>query len=125
MVREGAGRLRVVHAGPWLYGKQVSRMNVVRHTGLLLVALIAFAGCATKVAEFRNPTTGDIGRCIPNREAAMMGALAMMGDGDRYASCKPGFERSGYVCTPEGQESEGTRQVIRDIDAARAASIKK
>jgi hypothetical protein len=78
-----------------------------------------------KVAEFRNPTTGDIGRCIPNKEAAMMGALAMMGEGDRYASCKIDFERRGYVRTPEGQESEATKQVIRDIDAARAASIKK
>ena len=98
---------------------------LMRCTGLLLVALIVLTGCATKVAEFRNPTTGDIGRCIPNREAAMMGALAMMGEGDRYASCKTDFERRGYVCSPEGQESEATKQVIRDIDAARAASIKK
>ncbi len=54
-----------------------------------------------------------------------MGALAMMGEGDRYASCKTGFERRGYLRTPEGQESGATKQVIRDIDAARAASIKK
>jgi len=97
----------------------------MKFAGLLLVAVIGSAGCATKVAGFRNPTTGAIGRCIPNREAAMMGALAMMGEGDRYASCKTGFERSGYVRTPEGQESEETKQVIRDIDAARAASIRK
>ena len=101
------------------------------YTGLLLVAVIVLTACATKVAEFRNPTTGDIGRCIPNREAAMMfafgmmGGLAMMGEGDRYASCKTDFERKGYLRTPEGQESEATKQVIQDIDAARAASIRK
>jgi hypothetical protein len=55
----------------------------------------------------------------------MMGALAMMGEGDRYASCKTDLERKGYLRTPEGQESEATKQVIRDIDAARAASIRK
>jgi hypothetical protein len=49
----------------------------------------------------------------------------MMGEGDRYASCKTDFERSGYLRKPEGQESEETKQVIRDIDTARAASIKK
>ena len=49
----------------------------------------------------------------------------MMGWGDRYASCKTDFERSGYLRKPEGQESEETKQVIRDIDTARAASIKK
>ena len=101
------------------------------YTGLLLVAVIVLTGCATKVAEFRNPTTGDIGQCIPNREAAMMvafglmGGLAMMGEGDRYASCKTDFERKGYLRTPGGQESEATKQVIRDIDDARAASIRK
>ena len=91
----------------------------------LLALAIATAGCATKVAEFRNPTTGEIGQCIPNREAAMMGALAMMGEGDRYASCKTDFERRGFVRTPAGQESEQTKKIIQDIDAARAASIKK
>jgi len=55
----------------------------------------------------------------------MMGGLAMMGEGDRYASCKTDFERKGYLRTPEGQESEATKQVIQDIDAARAASIRK
>jgi hypothetical protein len=55
----------------------------------------------------------------------MMGVLAMMGEGDRYASCKTDFECRGYLRRPEGQESEETKQVIRDIDAARAASIKK
>jgi hypothetical protein len=49
----------------------------------------------------------------------------MMGEGDRYASCKTDFERRGHLRRPEGQESEETKQVIRDIDAARAASIKK
>ena len=49
----------------------------------------------------------------------------MMGEGDRYASCKTDLERRGYLRRPEGQESEETKQVIRDIDAARAASIKK
>lgn len=49
----------------------------------------------------------------------------MMGEGDRHASCKTDFERRGYLRRPEGQESEETKQVIRDIDAARAASIKK
>lgn len=98
----------------------------MRPAGLLVVlAVFILAGCATKVAEFKDPATGSIGRCIPNKEAAMMGALAMMGEGDRYASCKTDFERRGYVRTPEGQESEETKQVIRDIDAARAASIRK
>lgn len=97
----------------------------MRHTGLLLILAFTLTGCATKVAEFKNPSTGAIGRCIPNREAAMMGGLAMMGEGDRYASCKTDFERRGYVRTPAGQESEETKQVIRDIDAARAASIRK
>jgi hypothetical protein len=97
----------------------------MRYTGLLLVVVIAVSGCATKVAEFRNPTTGAIGRCIPNKEAAMMGGIALMSEGDRYASCKTDFERRGYVRTPAGQESEETKQVIRDIDAARAASIRK
>ena len=55
----------------------------------------------------------------------MMGVLAMMGEGDRYASCKTDFERRGYLRRPEGQESEETKQVIRAIGAARAASIKK
>jgi hypothetical protein len=55
----------------------------------------------------------------------MMGVLAMMGEGDRYASCQTDFERRGYLRRPEGQESQETKQVIRDIDAARAASIKK
>jgi hypothetical protein len=49
----------------------------------------------------------------------------MMGEGDRYASCKTDFECRGYLRRPDGQESEETKQVIRDIDAARAASIKK
>jgi hypothetical protein len=49
----------------------------------------------------------------------------MMGEGDRYASCKTDVERRGYLRRPAGQESEETKQVIRDIDAARAASIKK
>src|SRR5467141_296866 len=108
MVREGAGRLRGLHAGPRLHGEQVNRM---RKAIIVVGALIVMTGCATKVAEFRNPTTGDIGRCIPNREAAMMGALAMMGEGDRYASCKTDFERRGYLRSPEGQESEETKQV--------------
>jgi hypothetical protein len=55
----------------------------------------------------------------------MMGVVAMMGEGDRYASSKTDFERRGYVRRPEGQESEETKQVIKDIDAGRAASIKK
>ena len=55
----------------------------------------------------------------------MMGVLAMMGEGDRYASCKTDFERRGYLRRPEGQESEETKQVIRNIDAARAPYIKK
>jgi len=98
----------------------------MRHTGLLLTLVIGLTGCATKVAEFKNPATGAIGRCIPNREAAMMGGIGLMGEGDRYASCKTDFERRGYLRTPEGQESEEeTKQVIRDIDAARAASIRK
>ena len=88
-------------------------------------ATLFLAGCATKVAEFKNPTSGEIGHCIPNREAAMMGALALMSEGDRYASCKTDFERRGFVRTPEGQESEETKQVIRAIDDARAASIRK
>jgi hypothetical protein len=49
----------------------------------------------------------------------------MMGEGDRYASCKTDFVRRGYLRRPEGQESEETKQAIRDIDAVRAASIKK
>ena len=97
----------------------------MRQTGLFLVLAVTLTGCATKVAEFKNPATGDIGRCIPNKEAAMMGGIGLMSEGDRYASCKTDFERRGYVRTPEGQESEDTKRVIRDIDAARAASIRK
>jgi hypothetical protein len=55
----------------------------------------------------------------------MMGVLAMMGEGDRYASCKTDFGHRGYLRRPEGQESQETKPVLRDIDAARAASIKK
>lgn len=97
----------------------------MRYAWLGLAGIVVLAGCATKVAEFKNPTTGDISRCIPNREAAMMGGLGLMGEGDRYASCKTDFERRGYARTPAGQESEETKQLIRDIDAARAASIRK
>lgn len=97
----------------------------MKHVGLFLILVVALSGCATKVAEFKNPATGDVGRCIPNKEAAMMGGIGLMSEGDRYASCKTDFERRGYVRTPEGQESEETKQVIRDIDAARAASIRK
>jgi hypothetical protein len=88
--------------------------------------LLVLTGCSTKIAEFRHPTTGQIGRCMPpNPEAAMGGALAMTGEGNRYAECKTAFERQGYVRTPEGQETEETKEIIRDIDEARANSIRK
>ncbi len=55
----------------------------------------------------------------------MMGGIGLASEGDRYASSKTDYERRGFVRTPEGQESEETKQMIRDIDAARAASIPK
>ena len=92
---------------------------------LFVLGVATLAGCTTKIAEFRQPQTGAIGRCMPNQEAMMGGALGMMSEGDRYAACKTEFERQGYVRTPSGQETEETKQMIRDIEAARAASIRK
>jgi hypothetical protein len=92
----------------------------------LFLALTLLTGCATKIAEFRHPTTGQIGRCMPpNPEAVMGGAAAMTGEGNRYAECKTAFERQGYIRTPEGQETEETKKMVRDIDEARANSIRK
>jgi hypothetical protein len=98
----------------------------MRWTIFALVALLpSLTGCATKIAEFRHPTTGQIGRCQPNPEAVMGGALAMVKDGNSYAECKTAYERQGYVRTPAGQETDETKQMIRDIDEARANSIRK
>ncbi|HEY7651338.1 MAG TPA: hypothetical protein VIG07_00845 [Methylomirabilota bacterium] len=100
-------------------------MNVLTRIALL-VPLTLLTGCATKVAEFRHPTTGQIGRCMPPDPAAfIVGASAISSEGDRYAACKTDFERQGYVRTPAGQEAEETKKMIRDIDEARANSIRR
>ena len=90
-----------------------------------LLCAVSAMGCATKVAEFRDPKTGMVGRCFPNPEAVMGGALGMMSEGNRYADCKTDFERRGFVRTPEGRESDETKEIVRKMDDARAASIRK
>ncbi|MGH9892401.1 MAG: hypothetical protein ACREA0_10535 [bacterium] len=43
----------------------------------------------------------------------------------RYRACQAAAEQAGYVRTPAGQETEETKQLIRDIDNARADSIRQ
>jgi hypothetical protein len=99
-----------------------------RHLALVLV-LALLAGCATtQIAEFQNPE-GQVRRCQPNVEALVMGSLfsteAVANEMARYRTCKDDAERAGFVRIPAGQETEETKQMIRDADAARAASIRK
>jgi hypothetical protein len=100
---------------------------------VVLIGVSAFSlltGCATKIAEYRN-AAGDVQRCQRNDEALAMsflfgfGSRAAEREGERYATCKSVLEHQGYVRTPAGQENEETKQMIRDIDEARAASIRK
>ena len=93
------------------------------------MALALLAGCATtQIAEFRNPD-GQVRRCQPNVEALVMGSLvstaALENEMARYRACKDDAERAAFARTPAGQETEETKQMIRDADAARAASIRK
>ncbi len=100
----------------------------------LVVALALLAGCATtQIAEFRNPE-GQVRRCQPDVEKLVMGAVftgtfysagPAVSEAVRYRECKEDAVKAGYVRTPAGQEMEETKQMIRDADAARAASIRK
>ena len=95
------------------------------------IALMAAltTGCATtRIAEYRNPD-GNVRLCQPNVEALTMGALLSTAvvemEVNRLRQCREDAEALGFVRTPAGQETEETKQKIRDIDAARAASIRK
>ena len=109
----------------------MARMMTCRRAavGLAVVALLG-SGCATKIAEYRN-TAGDVRRCQHNDEAFALAFIfsaafaAANREGERYATCKTVLEFQGYVRTPAGQENEETKQMIRDMDAAREASIRK
>lgn len=91
--------------------------------------VLCTTGCATThIAEYRNPD-GNVRLCQPNVETLTMGALfsteAVTNELNRLRQCREDAEASGFVRTPAGQETEETKQKIRDIDAARAASIRK
>ncbi len=111
---------------------EVSRRRgylTTRYAGLLVIVSIALTGCATtRIYEYRNPT-GEVRLCQPNVETLTMGFLlsteAMANEIRRLEQCKADAEAMGFVRTPAGQETDGTKQIIRDIDAARAASIRK
>ena len=118
-------------AMPRTGARTIARMMTCRRAavGLAVVALLG-SGCATKIAEYRN-TAGDVRRCQHNDEALAMTFIlgvtmgAAQREGERYATCKAVLEHQGYVRTPAGQENEETKQMIRDMDAARGASIRK
>jgi hypothetical protein len=103
-------------------------MRTLRNAGLL-VFLTALAGCATtRIDEYRN-SEGQVRLCQPNVETLTMGFLvsneAVANELKRLRECKEDAEVLGFVRTPLGQETEETKQKIREIDAARAASIRK
>ena len=108
------------------------RSTVAR--GIVIAAGLAMSACATtKIVEYRN-SAGEIRRCQPNVEAMIVHTLiakSVVSDGPndnefaRYRQCKADAEQAGFVRTPAGQETEETKQMIRDADAARAASIRK
>ena len=100
-----------------------------RWTLLTSVFLPLMTSCATtRIYEYRNPE-GDVRLCQPNVETLTMGFLlsteAMANEVRRLEQCKADAEALGFVRTPAGQETDETKQKIRDIDAARAASIRK
>jgi len=104
-------------------------VKIVKTTAWWCLFVLCTIGCATThIAEFRNPD-GNVRLCQPNVETLTMGALfstdAVAKEINRLRQCREEAEALGFVRTPAGQETEETKQKIRDIDAARAASIKK